>query len=89
VRVEVTEGTGSSRDEVKVVGEVILENLPPRPRGTAIDVIYRYNVNQILEVDVIDVETKVTRRARMDLKGGLTKEGLREAMENVARAQVR
>jgi hypothetical protein len=31
--VEVTEGTGSSRDEVKVVGEVILENLPPRPRG--------------------------------------------------------
>ena len=89
VRVEVTEGAGSSRDEVKVVGEVILENLPPRPRGTAIDVIYRYNVNQILEVDVIDVETKVTRRARMDLKGGLTKEGLREAMENVARAQVR
>ncbi len=89
VRVEVTEGTGSSRDEVKVVGEVILENLPPRPRGTAIDVIYRYNVNQILEVDVIDVETKVTRRARMDLKGGLTKEGLREAIDNVARAHVR
>jgi molecular chaperone DnaK len=88
VRVEVTEGTGSSRDEVKVVGEVILENLPPRPRGTAIDVIYRYNVNQILEVDVIDVETKVTRRARMDLKGGLTKDGLKEAIDNVARAQV-
>jgi hypothetical protein len=42
-------------------------------------------VNQILEVDVIDVETKVTRRARMDLKGGLTKDGLREAMENIAR----
>ena len=88
VRVEVTEGTGSSRDEVKVVGEVILENLPPRPRGTAIDVIYRYNVNQILEVDVIDVETKVTRRARMDLKGGLTKDGLRKATENVARAKI-
>jgi molecular chaperone DnaK (HSP70) len=75
VRVEVTEGTGASRDEVKVVGEVILENLPPRPRGTAID--------------VIDVETRVTRRAGMDLRGGLTKEGLRDAMENVARTQVR
>lgn len=88
VRVEVTEGNGNTRAEVKVIGEVILENLPPRPRGTAIDVIYRYGVNQILEVDVIDVETNATRRARMDLKGGLGEDRIESARRNVARAHV-
>ena len=43
-----THGTGSSRDEVTVVGKVILDKLPPRPRGTPIDVIFGYDVNQIL-----------------------------------------
>ena len=71
VRVEVTEGVGTTRDEVKIVGEVILDDLPPRPRGTPIDVTYRYNVNQILEVDVMDVETRRLRRARMNLRGAL------------------
>jgi len=66
VRVEATEGTGSSRDEVKVVGEVVLGDLPARPRGTVIDVIYRYD-GQSLQVDVIDVETKVKRSARFVL----------------------
>ncbi len=88
VRVEVTEGTGTRRDEVKVIGEVILDKLPPRPRGTIIDVVYRYGINQILEIDVIDVETRATRRARMDLTGGLGSEGLARAQQNVARAQV-
>ncbi|MCK6505988.1 Hsp70 family protein [Myxococcota bacterium] len=88
VRVEVTEGEGSTRDEVKVIGEVILDNLPPRPRGTVIEVTYRYGVNQILEVDVRDVETGATRRARMDLRGGLSGDTLDRARANVARAQV-
>ncbi|MCB9778358.1 MAG: Hsp70 family protein [Alphaproteobacteria bacterium] len=88
VRVEITEGEGQSRDEVKVIGEVILDNLPPRPRGTVIDVIYRYGVNQILEVDVIDVETRATRRARINLKGGLSEQGLSRAQDNVRRAHV-
>ncbi len=88
VRVEVTEGVGSSRDEVTVIGEVILDSLPPRPRGTPIEVVYRYTVNQILEVDVTDVETRVTRRARIVLKGALSAEGLDAARKRVAAANV-
>lgn len=88
VRVEVTEGVGTARDEVTVIGEVVLENLPPRPRGTPIEVVYRYTVNQILEVDVIDVETRATRSARIVLKGALTAEGFHEARKRVALASV-
>lgn len=88
VRVEVTEGVGSSRDEVTVIGEVILDNLPPRPRGTPIDVVYRYTVNQILEVDITDVETRVSRRARIMLKGALSADGFEAARKRVAAANV-
>ncbi len=88
VRVEVTEGVGTSRDEVTVIGEVILDSLPPRPRGTPIEVVYRYTVNQILEVDVTDVETRVSRRARIVLKGALSPEGFEAARKRVAAANV-
>jgi molecular chaperone DnaK len=88
VRVEVTEGTGNSRDEIKVIGEVVLEDLPPRPKGTPIEVVYRYGVNQILEIDIVDVQTRRVRRARMDLKGSLDRKHLEQARSNVARFQV-
>jgi len=86
VRVEVTEGTGKSRHEVTVIGEVILEKLPPRVRGTPIDVIYRYTENQILEVHVIDVETRALRRARLNLKGSLDGGRLEQARDALSQA---
>ena len=88
VRVEVTEGDGGSRDEVTVIGEVVLENLPPRVRGTPIDVVYRYTENQILEVHVIDVETRALRQARLDLKGSLDRQRLSRARLALAKATV-
>jgi molecular chaperone DnaK len=86
VQVEVTEGAGNNRDEVFVVGQIVLEDLPPRPRGTPIDVTYRYNVNQILEVDVVDVETETVRSARLHLLGELL--DLEAAQEQVSDTRV-
>lgn len=84
VRVEVTEGEGRTRDEVKVIGQVVLEDLPPRPKGTPIKVAYRYGVNQILEIDIVDLDSGKVRRARMDLRGGLGDGGVEEARNMVA-----
>jgi molecular chaperone DnaK len=88
VRVEVTEGTGADRNEVTVIGEVILENLPPRVRGTPIDVIYRYTEDQILEVHIIDVETRALRRARLNLKGSLDQRHLARARNALSQAVI-
>lgn len=71
VRVEVTEGLGNYRDEVTVIGKVELNGLPPRPRGTPIEVVYAYGVDQILEVSVIDVETGANRKASIHFTGGM------------------
>ena len=87
VQVEVTEGAGSQRDEVFVVGQIVLDDLPPRPRGTPIDVVYRYNMNQILEVDVVDVETQTVQSARLHLLGELL--DLDAAEEQVSETEVR
>ncbi|MCB9758746.1 MAG: Hsp70 family protein [Alphaproteobacteria bacterium] len=88
VRVEITEGDGATRAEVTVIGEVVLDNLPPRVRGTPIDVVYRYTQNQLLEVDVIDVETRAVRRAKLNLKGSLDRTRLERARRAVARATI-
>ncbi len=88
VKVEVTEGHGDSRDEVTVIGDVILDKLPPRPRGTPIEVVYRYTANQILEVDVTDVETRQTRRAQINLRGSIDDAQKAQARERIRRASI-
>ncbi len=79
VRVEVTEGAGKSRDEVTVIGCVELTGLPPRPRGTPIEVHYRYGVDQILQVRVIDVESGASRQLDIRFHGGMTRAQLDHA----------
>jgi molecular chaperone DnaK len=79
VRVEVTEGVGSTRDQVSVIGKVELTGLPPRPKGTPIEVVYTYSIDQILGVQVVDVESGVSRRVEIRFQGGLTPERLAEA----------
>ena len=88
VRVEVTEGTGNKRDEVKVVGEVILENLPARSKGSPLEVLYRYNVNQILEVYIIDVETGTRHHAKINLKGSLSGKRMEARKREIAQMRV-
>jgi molecular chaperone DnaK len=79
VRVEVTEGVGTTRDEVTVIGRVELTGLPPRPLGTPIEVVYAYGVDQILSVRVIDVESGVSREVAIRFAGGMDQEQLRSA----------
>ncbi len=71
VQVEITEGSPDDRDVISVIGTLVLSDLPPRPRGTPIDVIYRYNSSQILEVDLVDVETGHCRAIQLKLAGSL------------------
>jgi len=70
IRVEVTEGRGRLRDEVQVIGELILDNLPPRKQGTPVEVVFRYDINQLLDVCAIDVETGSRRHATFYPRGG-------------------
>jgi len=85
VRAEVTEGKGQVRDKVKVIGEVVLDNLPPRPEGTPIKVFFTYNRDKTLDVEVIDIETGKKEDKRVVLEGSMTDEEKRASQEYIAR----
>jgi molecular chaperone DnaK len=85
VKAEVTEGKGDFRDEVRVVGEILLENLPPRPKGTPIKVICNYNRDKTLDIEVIDVETGKKQEGRVVLMGSMTDEEKKVAASHIAR----
>jgi molecular chaperone DnaK len=73
VRVEVTEGRGTHRDQVRVIGTVELTGLPPRPRGTPIEVVYLYNDTQILQVEVTDLNTGKMKKVDIAFRGALSR----------------
>ena len=89
VQVEICEGHGVQPEEVTIIGKVILADLPPRPKGTPIDVVYRYTVDARLEIDVLDVETGASHQAEVLLTGGMEAEGLDEARSRISETEVR
>jgi len=88
VQVEVTEGKGVQRSQVAVIGTLVMDNLPPRPRGTPIDVVYRYNASQVLEIDLVDVETGQCRALHLQLAGALDPQERAEAIRSVHQTEV-
>ena len=84
VRVEVTEGRGLRREDVQVVGVVELRGLPPRPVGTPIEIIYRYNADRLLAVQVIDVDTGIRRDVDLNWRGGMSEAELRRAVQRTS-----
>ncbi|MDQ1252236.1 MAG: molecular chaperone DnaK [Euryarchaeota archaeon] len=85
IKAEITEGKGELKSEVCPVGELVLKDLPPRPKGTPIKVIYTYNRDKTLDVEVIDVETGKKGQGRVTLEGSMTDEEKNKERENIAR----
>jgi molecular chaperone DnaK len=70
---QVTEGEGTKPEEVNIIGEFVLEQLPRREEGAEVDVIYRYNDSKILEVELQDVKDPSIRISiPVGLTGGLS-----------------
>ncbi len=88
VQAEITEGTGTEREHIAVIGLLVLSTLPSRPKGAPIDVVYRYNKNQILEVDLVDVETGQCMAMQVELTGALDASEQVRARNTVAQTTV-
>ncbi len=73
VRIEITEGSGTARSDVQVIGTVELNNLPPRPKGTPIHVNYLYDEDQRLHIELTDVETHASQQATIRFRGSLSR----------------
>lgn len=84
VRVRVTQGDSSNPDFVVVVGSGELR-LPPHPEGSPLKVIYRYDIDQIVQVEVIDLTANQSLgEFEIDRDANLNQQEVDEASARVA-----
>ena len=75
VRIVVCQGESRKLDNNVVLGDLRLENLPPRPRGeTAIEVTFMLDASGILQVRARDAQTGQEQHATLDLVGAMPQE---------------
>ncbi|MBV8757996.1 MAG: Hsp70 family protein [Deltaproteobacteria bacterium] len=72
VRILVCQGESRKLDDNVVLGDLRLENLPPRPRGeTSIEVTFMLDASGILQVSARDSQTGQEQHATLDLVGAM------------------
>ncbi|MEO8707085.1 MAG: Hsp70 family protein, partial [Kofleriaceae bacterium] len=77
VRIVVCQGESRRIENNTVIGDLVLQNLPPRPRGeTSIEVTFMLDASGILQVRARDAQTGVEQRASLDLVGGVPQQDI-------------
>jgi molecular chaperone DnaK len=75
VRIVVCQGESRRLDKNTVIGDLVLQNLPPRPRGeTSIAVTFALDASGVLQVRARDAQTGAEQRATLALVGGVAQE---------------
>jgi molecular chaperone DnaK len=88
VRIVVCQGESRRLDHNTVIGNLVLQNLPKRPRGeTSIEVTFSIDPSGILHVRARDAATGVEQRAVLDLVGGVTQEDVASSRNRLQELQ--
>lgn len=84
VRIIVCQGESRRLDQNMVIGDLVLQNLPRRPRGeTSIEVTFHLDANGILQVRARDSQTGVETRASLDLVGAMPQQEVDASRERL------
>jgi molecular chaperone DnaK len=84
VRIVVCQGESRRLDNNTVIGDLLLENLPARPRGeTSIEVTFSVDAAGILQVTARDALTGTEQRAELDLVGGVREQDVAAARDRI------
>jgi molecular chaperone DnaK len=84
VRIVVCQGESRRLDNNTVIGDLVLQNLPRRPRGeTSIEVTFSLDPTGVLHVRARDAQTGVEQRATLALVGGVAQEDLAASRERL------
>jgi molecular chaperone DnaK len=84
VRIVVCQGESRRLENNTVIGDLVLANLPPRPRGeTTIEVTFVIDASGILQVSARDAATGAEQRASLDLVGGIQQQDVAASRERI------
>ena len=88
VEISVTEGNDSDVEFVKVIGSSTLD-IPPYPKNSPVEVIYAYDADQTIYIEVIDrVSNKSLGTFEIDRTSNLSEEDVNNASVLVSRTMV-
>lgn len=94
VKIEITEGglyldiNNCDPAECTVLGEVIIDKIESRPKGSPVEVTMRFNEDKTLEVIGRDILSGKSGKKKIKHPGGLTQEEIDEATELIQKANV-
>jgi molecular chaperone DnaK len=84
VRIVVCQGESRKIGDNVVLGDLRLENLPPRPRGeTTIEVTFMLDASGILQVRARDAQTGQEQRVSLDLVGAMPQADVGAARDRI------
>ena len=84
VRIVVCQGESRRLDNNTVIGDLVLQNLPPRPRGeTEIEVTFMLDASGILQVHARDAQTGKEQRASLDLVGDVAQQDVAASRDRI------
>ncbi|HET9620131.1 MAG TPA: Hsp70 family protein, partial [Kofleriaceae bacterium] len=84
VRIVVVQGESRRLEQNTVIGDLVLQNLPPRPRGeTSIEVTFTLDVGGVLQVRARDAQTGTEQRATLSLVGDVAQEAVAASRERL------
>jgi molecular chaperone DnaK len=84
VRIVVCQGESRKIGDNVVLGDLLLENLPPRPRGeTSIEVTFMIDASGILQVRARDAQTGQEQRVTLDLVGAMPQADVGAARDRI------
>lgn len=88
IRVEVTEGNDPELEFVRVIGSSTL-SIPPYPKDSPVEIIYAYDPDQTIYIEVIDKVTNISLGAfQIDRASNMTEEEVKNATSIVGQATV-
>ncbi len=75
VRIQVCQGESHKFDENQALGELVLDHLPPAPRGEVqVEVTFEIDTDGILQVSAMDLETEQAQSAQIHVLGAPSQE---------------
>ncbi|HET7501126.1 MAG TPA: Hsp70 family protein [Kofleriaceae bacterium] len=84
VRIVVCQGESRRIDNNTVIGDLVLQGLPPRPRGeTSIEVTFSIDATGVLFVRARDAHTGTEQRATLQLVGDVAQDGVSASRDRI------
>ena len=88
IKVEVTEGDETEVEFVKIIGHSLL-SIPPHPKGSPIEILFIYDADQTVAVEVVDKTTNQSLgRFKIERQSNLTDDQVKNATDIIRKADV-